>query len=211
MERIEIINADCVDRDSPVRYPVGYFWIRYDGISFLVGKEYPAFTAQDALDTLADWAPDEGHAPGLMPSEERIAELMADARKDGREDEEAYVEDYYTRAGNASEWIETPAMIEELSELELLDYLKTQHRVHARLSEDGRYIEECTHYSPLSALTVRGQIILEKRGVFVGWEDMAEAVYGPWKDFCAEAKIGDTFELPDGTTCQVMWKPGERH
>ena len=205
MERIEIVNPDAIDRTRPRMYPVGYFWMRYEYGSYLVGKDGGIGCAQDAMDELADWLPD--HAPGYIPDDETIADLMKQARDDGRDDDEMYVEERYIRAGNDSHWTEMPVAIEEIREDELIEMLYARHSIHARLSKDGHFIEETEVYSPMTALCYKAQEALQKYDIDAPWEAISEALYGAMADLEERLAKSDRIELPGGTIMQVTWKP----
>lgn len=127
--KIDIVNFESIDREYDDRHGgVRYFWIRYPYFSFLVYKEYPSFWVGDAIDTLADYAAE--NARGIMGSVdgteiEYVCSLRDDAIADGRESEE-YIEDFYMRAGNCGDYIEIPAMIEEISEKELIEKFRKE-------------------------------------------------------------------------------------
>lgn len=107
---VECINYDSIDPTE--RHP-RYYIIQYIESEYAVYREYPSYCIDDALDTFADWSREA--LPGLTPDPEYIADMQADARKDGREDEDFYVNDFYLRAGNDSEWLETPLAILEVT------------------------------------------------------------------------------------------------
>jgi len=65
-----------------------------------------------------------------------------------------------------------------------------------------------THYIPAEALTIRIQDRLaELTGTRPGWDDASDAVYGALVDLASTLTMGDSIELPDGTTLQCTWKP----
>ena len=114
---IKVINADAIDPDENDKR---FYLIAGPGCSFLVYKEYPSFCGHDALDELADYAAE--HAPGIMGSvdgeeTDHVKELRADGIAEGYDnDGDGFIGDYYTRAGNCSDWIEIPTTIEEYTE-----------------------------------------------------------------------------------------------
>ena len=114
---ITVINADAIDLDENNKrfyYIAGPYW------SFLVYKDSAIRNEQDALDELADYAAD--HAPGIMGSidgeeTDHVKELRADGIAEGYDNEgDGFISDFYIRAGNCSDWIETPTIIEEHTE-----------------------------------------------------------------------------------------------
>ncbi len=65
-----------------------------------------------------------------------------------------------------------------------------------------------THYAPAEALTIRVQVRLANlTGTRPGWADASNAVYGALTDLACTLMVGDSIELPDGTTLQCTWKP----
>ena len=124
---ITVINADAIDPDENDKR---FYLIAGPDCSFLVYKEYPSFCGHDALDELADYAAE--HAPGIMGSvdgeeTDHVKELRADGIAEGYDnDGDGFVSDYYVRAGNCSDLIEIPAVIE----------LLTAEEIKAKYNED---------------------------------------------------------------------------
>ena len=118
MQHFPIINSDSIDSEYDSRHGGSkYYRIGYPFGSFIVYKEYPSFSEQDALDTFADWAID--NAPGYCADERHIEELREDAIKHNRDDEDIYVDEYYIRAGNDSHYICMPECIDFWSQSDL--------------------------------------------------------------------------------------------
>jgi hypothetical protein len=121
-----VINWESIDIEYDARHGGSkYYYIAYSEGGYLVYKEYPAFCEQDAIDLFADWIVD--NAPGYIPSDDRIAELRAGAIKDGRDDDESYINDFYMRAGNDSHWIEMPSIMREVNEAEAQRLIKGEY------------------------------------------------------------------------------------
>ena len=130
---ISIINAKNIDREYDEKHNgVSYYWIRYIDCSFLVGKEYPAYSIEDAIDSFADWQVD--NALGLGAEESYLEELRSDATKDEKDSEE-YVDEYYMRAGNDSHYIRMPEVVEFITEKELIE------KGHALLENEEGFVE----------------------------------------------------------------------
>jgi hypothetical protein len=66
------------------------------------------------------------------------------------------------------------------------------------------------HYSPLDALLVRAQIVLDKAGHKVKYDDMTDAIYGPMLELERLLNVGDSIELQTGLTLTVTFKPRDR-
>lgn len=67
--------------------------------------------AGEAMDIFADYSRDA--LPGFTPDDGYIDELIADAVRDGHGDNpEAYVDDFFMRAGNDGGWIDMPEAID---------------------------------------------------------------------------------------------------
>ena len=73
-------------------------------------------------------------------------------------------------------------------------------------------MSESIHYSPAEALTLRIRDKLYASGTpSISWYNMADAVYNTLHEFAHTLNIGDTFELPNGLTVRVEFKPREKN
>jgi len=69
---------------------------------------------------------------------------------------------------------------------------------------------ESVHYIPADSLTMRAQeIIKQELDVIIPYRTMAKAIYDPLLVLARILNVGDTFELPNGTTVMVTFKPGQ--
>ena len=69
---------------------------------------------------------------------------------------------------------------------------------------------EPIHYSPFDALVMRAQKSLKDNGYLVSYYILADAIYDPWNDLSIQLQIGDSLELPNGTTLTCTWKPSTK-
>lgn len=74
---------------------------------------------QDAIDALLDYFEEENKYPGLWSryEDEYIQELIADAKKDGREDDMDYVYDFYIQGGNSGIFLHDPYQTIEIERI----------------------------------------------------------------------------------------------
>jgi len=63
------------------------------------------------------------------------------------------------------------------------------------------------NFIPADVLTMRAQRILHDHGFDIPYIPITDAIYLPLRALAAELIVGDTIELPDGTTLKVVWKP----
>ena len=114
---IPIVNADMIDDYTAQRYHVFGFPLGNFGIYLAVASLAGLDDMQSALNELADALPE--YAPGLMGDPDYIAELQADAVRDGRDIDE-YVDEVYICAGNASDYIDMPSCYHYVNYADLL-------------------------------------------------------------------------------------------
>ena len=70
---------------------------------------------------------------------------------------------------------------------------------------------ESIHWTPTEAIVYRVQgKIKEETGTTLPWHVLADAIYGSMNALADTMSVGDTMELPNGTTLLVEWKPGEK-
>lgn len=74
-----------------------------------------ASSLSDAHDAVADYCKKKGYM-GYFADPDYIEELRMDAKNDGREDEDAYVEERYCSAGNEGDYFCNILTVDELTE-----------------------------------------------------------------------------------------------